>query len=469
MKKWILLILLVQAFSIVSAQRVYTPAELQQDFKIIKAALQEAHPGLYRYNSKATINQLFSAMQQKLNKGMTELEFYRLATPLLSAIDDGHMKWHRKDKVDDHHAFFDEGYFPLQLYFRKNKAYVRSSYLPNEIIKPGAEIVSINGQSIDKIIKVLFNNIFSDGHVVSSKYEELNHFFAGYYATFISPAKKFTVAYIGTNGKKETATLPSINKSNITNEAPSNETFNVTYPEKGVAVLRIPVFEDEDKTPSYADFLANAFKEIKQKKISSLIIDLRGNEGGTDAFGFELYSYLTNKPFRYYDHFTVVTNKPYSFTKYAQFPPGIDSLKATLAKVGNEYHFMYKDGLGMIEPQADAFTGKVYVLQNGRSFSVTSEFCSITKDNNRAIFIGDENGGTFQGNNSGAFALVELPNTKIGLDVPLLGYYMHLQHPHPSAEGIPANYSVIPMIQDVLQKKDVVMDKALQLINKKEQ
>ena len=104
-----------------SGQRVYTPAELQQDFAIMKSALQEAHPGLYRYNSKEKINQLFSAMQQKLNKGMTELEFYRLATPLLADINDGHMKWHRKDKVDDHYAFFDEGYFPVQLYFRKNK------------------------------------------------------------------------------------------------------------------------------------------------------------------------------------------------------------------------------------------------------------------------------------------------------------------------------------------------------------
>ena len=468
MKKWILLILLVQATYIAFAQRVYTPAELKQDFTIMKAALQEAHPGLYRYNSKETINQLFSTLQQKLNKGMTELEFYRLATPVLSAIDDGHMKWHRKDKVDDHYAFFEKGYFPLQLYFRKNKAYVRSCYLSGETITPGTEIVSINGQSIDKILKALFNNIFSDGKVISSKYEELNQFFAGYYATYIGPSIKFKVVYIGKNGRKTTATLPSINKSDISGEVPSDETFKVTYPEKGVALLRIPVFEEEDKTPSFAGFLASTFKEIKQRRISSLIIDLRDNEGGTDAFGFKLYSYLTTKPFRYYDHFTVVTNKPYSFAEYAQLPQGINSLKATLVKAGNEFHFVHKAGLGMLEPEADAFTGKVYILQNGLSFSVTSEFCSITKDNNRAVFIGDENGGTFQGNNSGAFALVELPNTKIGLDIPLLGYYMHLQHPHPSAEGIPADYSVIPTIQDVLHKKDVVLVKALQLINKKD-
>lgn len=122
----------------------------------------------------------------------------------------------------------------------------------------------------------------------------------------------------------------------------------------------------------------------------------------------------------------------------------------------------------MLEPQQDAFAGQVYILQNGQSFSVTSEFCSIVKDNNRAIFIGDENGGTFQGDNSGAFALVELPNTKIGLDVPLLGYYMHLQNPHPLAKGIPADYSVIPSIQDVLEKRDVVMAEALELINNKD-
>ena len=466
MKKWILWVLFIQTTCLAVSQRVYTPAELQQDFTIMKAALQEAHPGLYRYNSKEKIAEGFHALRQQLNKGMTELEFYRLANRFLATIGDGHMKFHRNDKVDDHYAFFDEGYFPLQLYFRKNKAYVRSSYLPGSTVAPATEIISINGKGIDLIIKTLFLNIFTDGKVVSSKYEELNHFFGGYYATFIGPANEFTVGYIGANGKKATISLPSINKSEITNEAASNDSLRITFPGNGIALLRIPVFEDEGETPTYNDFLANAFKKIKNKKISSLIIDLRDNEGGTDAFGFQLYSYLTTKPFRYYDHFTVVTNKPYSFAAYAQFPPGIDALKKTLVKVNNEYHFIHKDGLGLLQPQADAFTGKVYILQNGYSFSVTSEFCSIAKDNNRAITIGDENGGTFQGNNSGAFTLVQLPNTKIGLDIPLLAYYMHLQHPHPTAHGIPADYSVIPTIEDVLQKKDVVLEQAFRLAKK---
>jgi hypothetical protein len=465
MKKWIIWLLMLQGTFTGSAQTIYPPSELQQDFKIMQAALREAHPGLYRYHSKEKIDSGFMRLRQQLNKGMTELEFYRLANRFLATIGDGHMKFHRKDKVDDHYAFFDEGYFPLELYFRNNKAYVRSSYLPGQTLAPATEITSINGDPVGKIIKVLFENIFSDGRVRSSKYEELDHFFAGYYATFIGPAKKFTIAYIKGDGKKATITLPSINKNKITNEPPSNDTFSISWPDEGIALLRIPVFEDGEKQ-SYTDFLANAFKEIKAKKISALIIDLRNNEGGTDAFGFQLYSYLTTKPFRYYDHFTVVTNKPYSFSAYAQFPPGIDALKKTLVKVNNEYHFIHKDGLGMLEPQPDAFSGKVYILQNGYSFSVTSEFCSIAKDNNRAITIGDENGGTFQGNNSGAFALVQLPNTKIGLDIPLLGYYMYLQHPHPKATGIPADYRVIPTIEDVLQKKDVVLVQALRLAKK---
>ena len=462
MKKWIFSILMLQGTFTAFAQTIYSPSQLQQDFSIMQAALREAHPGLYRYNSKEKIDSGLRRLRRQLNKGMTELEFYRLANSFLATIGDGHMKFHRKDQVDVHDAFFDEGYFPLRLYFRNNKAYVRSSYLPTQTLQPSTEIISINGEPVGKIIKVLFENIFSDGKVVSSKYEELDHFFAGYYATFIGPARKFTVGYLTAQGRKGTITLPSINKNKIKNEPPSNDTFSITYPAEGIALLRIPVFEDGEKQ-SYTDFIANAFKEIKAKKINALIIDLRNNEGGTDAFGFELYSYLTTKPFRYYDHFTVATNKPYSFSAYAQFPPGIDSLKKTLVKVNNEYHFIYKDGLGMLQPKPGAFTGKVYILQNGYSFSVTSEFCSIAKDNNRAITIGDENGGTFQGNNSGAFALVQLPNTKIGLDIPLLGYYMHLQHQHPKATGIPADYRVIPTIEDVLQKKDIVLEQAFRL------
>jgi len=64
------------------------------------------------------------------------------------------------------------------------------------------------------------------------------------------------------------------------------------------------------------------------------------------------------------------------------------------------------------------------VLVNGFSFSVTSEFAAVAKATGRAKLMGQETGGTYSGNNSGTFVLVTLPNSRLVLGIPMLGYYM---------------------------------------------
>ena len=51
-----------------------TAAELREDFDLMRAALEEAHSGLYRYSTKAEMDRVFDAQRAKLNRPMTELE-----------------------------------------------------------------------------------------------------------------------------------------------------------------------------------------------------------------------------------------------------------------------------------------------------------------------------------------------------------------------------------------------------------
>ncbi|MCU0522339.1 MAG: hypothetical protein MUF84_16795, partial [Anaerolineae bacterium] len=45
---------------------VLSPAELAQDFAVFRTALEEAHPGIYRYTSKADFDALFSSIAARL-------------------------------------------------------------------------------------------------------------------------------------------------------------------------------------------------------------------------------------------------------------------------------------------------------------------------------------------------------------------------------------------------------------------
>jgi len=337
-------------------------------------------------------------------------------------------------------------------------------------LQPGAEVISINGRSVGEILPKLFANIFADGNVLSAKYEELNHFFPGYYANVIGTSPNFTVEYLDHSGKKLKATLKSvkladIQSSNNADPNPSNS-FNITYPAANVALIRIPVFMEPDGQP-YEDFLKSSFDAIREKKISNLVLDLRDNGGGMDKMGKQLYAYLTNKPFNYYDHLSVAIKDSFTFPQYATLPGEFEQLKQFIEKTKDGYVFTMHENLGVQQPQEQPYLGKLYVLQNGSSFSVTAEFASIVRDNKRGIFIGDESGGALSGNNSGGFAFVRLPNTHLNLAIPLLGYYISLQHKQNGDRGILPDHSVMPTAKDVLQKKDVVLDYTLQLIGNK--
>ncbi|PSL30981.1 S41 family peptidase [Chitinophaga ginsengisoli] len=463
MKKMAIGLLLLLTGMLGRAQRVFTPQELRTDFTIIRQALEEAHPGLYRFQTKAQADQEFATIEKLLKKGMTEYEFYRLVNPLIAAIGDGHVKFHRAGRPDDLHAFFENGYLPLRLYFKEGNAFVLGSYGGEEKLSPGTRILSINGEDMAHIVARLFRNIYADGTIQSARYAALNSDFASYYGLFTGPSAQFSIAYKEAAGKKGKIVLKAISAKDIQLAAPPEPPYSVSFPTKDVALLRIAVFMENEGMPPFRDFLDSIFRQIREKQIHSLIIDLRNNEGGTDRLGMQLNAFIARAPFRYYDKLTVTGVGPYSFAAYATFPPEMEYLKQFVEKVGDEYHFTYSEGLKMMNPEANAFTGNVYILQNGRSFSVTAEFTAIVKDNRNAVFIGEESGGTMQGNSSGGFAMVTLPNTHLGLDVPLLGYYMHLQNPYAIDKGVPTDHIVIPSVTDILQQRDPVLELALHL------
>jgi hypothetical protein len=67
------------------------PAKLlQEDFQVMRHALEEAHGGIYRYSSRADMDRTFDRAYQKIGHSMTDLEFWRLVAPVVAHIKCGH-------------------------------------------------------------------------------------------------------------------------------------------------------------------------------------------------------------------------------------------------------------------------------------------------------------------------------------------------------------------------------------------
>lgn len=442
-------------------------SDLKKDFSIFCTALKEAHPGFYTYHDSAYWAEKFKETEKLLSTPLTELEFYRLLNPLVAEIKCGHTKWHRKGQPDNLYAFHQTGLFPLKLYFQDKRAYMMEGYTKTNIPK-GAEIIRINERSIASVTALLNTQVFADGMVESSRWQMLSEQFPGYYATFIGPSSTFVISYRLHNGQIKKAVVPAVDLPAIRNQEISGpqDTLGLHFPAKSVALLRIPVFMPQEGGPEWESFLANAFHRIQDAGIENLVIDLRNNEGGMDLWGAQLFAWLTDKPFRYYDRLTVVSDKEFSFRQYATLPEQYDQLKAFIKKQGNEYIFTMHPGLEELQPAASPFKGKVYILINGRSFSVTSEFAAIAQDLHRAVFVGEESGGTIDGDNSGGFAIVKLPNTKLTLAIPLLRYHMHLKGNYDKGRGIIPDIKVTNTVQEQLNNQDAVLKKALMLIGR---
>src|SRR6266568_843556 len=66
------------------------PEKLREDFRILRSALEEGHPGIYRYTPKAELDSVFDATAARIDRPMTALEFYRVLAPVVAALKCGH-------------------------------------------------------------------------------------------------------------------------------------------------------------------------------------------------------------------------------------------------------------------------------------------------------------------------------------------------------------------------------------------
>jgi C-terminal processing protease CtpA/Prc len=217
-------------------------------------------------------------------------------------------------------------------------------------------------------------------------------------------------------------------------------------------------------------FMKRSFEAIQAKASRVLILDVRGNGGGESELGGMLFSYLLERPFHYYDDIIMTKNcgMRYSLAKYADdgrdyiVPQGLAELRAD-----GKVHQIEDSLLALQQPSTPTFTGPVYILINGGCLSTTAEFLTEVHIHHRATFIGEESAGCYYGPNSSTVRIT-LPNTKLGIFIPLLASYMSVggNHEHDPARGIIPDYPVTRSISDLLAGVDRDFELALKLARK---
>src|SRR6202521_2944420 len=448
----------------------FAEQELRGDLDELKAKLKGLHPGLFRYATKNEIEDAFRRLRVRIGPTMSDVDFFREIASLSSVIQDGHTEFLFSPSAQrDAETLWP--LLPLKLRLINQRLYVLRDYATADQALAGAEIRGVNGKPARELVEKLISMSPRDGGVATGPRRWLEKRFRS--NTFLAvetgcrPKIDITFAQHESDPSRTTV-LTGLPLPELARRAhalhPRDWATLPAYELKflndgAIALLTVRSFEDDPGLPPLAGFFAAAFGSVEERRSRILIIDVRDNGGGSDHLGKLLLAHLLDHPFDYYKGI---------FVNAALVNSGEPALRNLVRDLKFEqdsehnWRLASHPTFGVQHAASTGSHGTDIVLMNGGSFSTTAEFLAILHANHRATFVGEESGGAYCGNTSGASFVLALPNTGVRLEIPLMRYELAAQSEQAN-RGIMPDAPVSESIDDLLSERDRYLDMAVKL------
>jgi hypothetical protein len=420
----------------VQSPKMYSPEILRSDLSEIKNILITNHPAPYQFSSKEAFEKFYDEQLRKIDRPMLLGEYYLIASPLVESLHCGHTWITLPGEFWDNEQLV---FFPLGLIFSGNKAFAALSDNKNAIPQ-GSEIISINKIPVSEIIESTKRLLSSDAKSKTGKLAGFAYSFPDFFAIQYGNPDRYEINFIP-RGSTEIhgKVLKPVDRKTAWGNATTTLSGWFSMGDKlelkidkaeNLAVMNIPTFGYYDNQQEFYAFLYSAFEQIHKSMVKNLILDLRNNSGGDPICAAQLLSYIERKPAPYF------------------------------ARVYQGYERIAKPIPISVK---NAFAGNLYVLINGRCFSTTGHLCALLKYSNRATFVGEETGGTYECNDD--HISVQTTATHLNLNVARMTFTVAVKGLSRET-GIMPDYTVEPTIEDVIAGRDAVKKFAMKLIDR---
>ena len=460
---------------------VFAPEKLREDFRIVREAMEKAHPGLYLYTPKEKFDGIFEETAKSFIKPLTRREFYLRVAPVVEMAKCGHTYFDFPPKLLNH-LNREANLFPLPIFFLNRKAYVD---LKGGKVPLGAEVIAINGRPMTEIIAKFLPYIRSDGFNQTMKYRMLADEFALHHHLVFGVSEEYEVQYIPF-GKKEPLrsklqAIPGtkLQKSLVDRHSAKGKfkNFQFKWVDEEVGLLTVNSFDfglKKKGRQKYRGFLKETFDEINLRtEAKDLIVDVRFNEGGYIGHDAAFFSYLALQPFRENESAVakVIDIPLEKYQDKKEFFKGVEkSIEKSLVKEfkqGSDGLFHLIDEKNKVNRfKKQGFRGNIYILISGWTHSSGAVVCSMALNNDNVTFIGQETGGGHEYYTAGNMVLYTLPNTQCQVEVPMILYRNGIpEKVFPKGRGIVPKHRVVQTQEDFISGKDTVMQFALELIH----
>lgn len=346
-------------------------------------------------------------------------------------------------------------------------------------------IKKINGHSIKQITDTLFNFISTDGYNTTHKYQSLSNrgFFGSLYSSVYGYTPIYKIEYEDSTG--------TVKQTNITPYRPVADTSRaavVTPPsvpqpsrrerkrmrQNAVRLLKVDssdhvaMMDLNSFSRGYGlkGFFRRSFNVLRKTNVEYLMIDVRGNGGGSVTNSTFITRYISNQPFKVADSlYAIKKRKKYGRYIKDDFFNRLFMTFFTRRKSDGHYHFRYFEKHWFRPKKKNHFDGKVYILTGGNSFSATTLFASSLIKQENVIVVGEETGGGAYGNSAWLIPDVTLPETKVRFRLPLFRLVIDKNYPK-TGRGVQPEVASTPTINAIKKGVDYKVEKAMELIKK---
>ena len=365
----------------------------------------------------------------KVQAAKNDVDYYNVLRQCIALLKDGHTSvWGPSDEpmceppiqvqAVQHQAVIVQVY-PIDQ--------IRSDKLKDELLtadlKPGDVITHVDGQSVQQILAEEIYPFISASTSQALDLKAYPKLLLGDYGTRVS------LDVFGLDGSKRKVTLT---RRRYRFPDKSNE-FECKELENGIVYVNLPSFGSDHVVKEFD----NAFDKIEEAR--GLILDVRQNGGGSTSHGYAVLSRLVDKS---------VPGSHWKSRKYI----------AAYRAWGREEQWHQGDH-DTIEPhKALHYGGPVVVLAGPSTASAAEDFVVAFQTSNRGKVIGQKTRGS-----TGQPLMLELPG----------GGHARIctkRDTYPDGRefvgiGVIPDVEIEPTRQNIAEERDVVLEKALEVLN----
>jgi hypothetical protein len=394
--------------SVLLGQNNISRKEAIADIDTLISTLERVHYNPYLHISKQTFDFKVKSIIQSLKDSIPFKDFILSLYSLTASLQDGHcMPAIVQPAIVP--ELKNNNFLPFSFIFYADDVYISKSDYEILGIPFGSKIKSINNISLVNAKKE-FQTFFGGSENFT---QEMSNRLMGYFLFLKGVQPPFIITFTTQLNNDKTIILDA--------GVMFTEMMQKSMPHiKGKNEYRI--IDDKIAYLNYismngdlyewGEFLDSLFKDIQEKEIKALCIDVRNNSGGNSLFNNFLLAYITDKEFLQSSGKSWKVS--YDYKNY-QLANGIINSEYQSKENGSIWTYENCDPIENLVTVDSIFNGKVYLLTGAFTFSSANMLADAFKTFRIGTIIGEAT-GEFT-NDFGEVMPIVLPNSKIKIQL----------------------------------------------------